>query len=448
MRKMFNDRSGLDEIGVSAACSQDRMHIEKLEGELRNCHQEIEYLQDQLNLRNVEANFMAEHVESLELKLAGAERLNDKLRLISEELVQADSRCMILMEELKYKEDELKKSDLQIENLEISFLDSQCEIESLKLDITSLEQRCIEAERLGQQLAAEKTRVDKQLNILETQLQEMQQMISCLENEKKTLFERNAKQSSLIVELDKRLRQDSKVGIHLDNQIDWSFLLKLREELPLSRDMCTFAENLGPSSAKLAAGTSQDEHVKTEIEKMAKQIHESDLVNQLKEELREVKLKAKEEAEDLTQEMAELRYQFTGMLEEESRRRALVEEASIRRVQDLEAQVQKEQQKSITALRHFQEVNKLAEKQSMEIRRLKTALERLHQVSGLESSFESCSSGFCNIKQNILDTEAPKETEALGFVYANNEVDHTLEWHPDEATYDVEKDKNVTEEDL
>lgn len=196
-----------------------------------------EYLQDQLNLRNVEANFMAEHVESLELKLAGAERLNDKLRLISEELVQADSRCMILIEELKYKEDELKKSDLQIENLETSLLDSQCEIESLKLDITSLEQRCIEAERLGQQLAEEKTRVDKRLHILETQLQEMQQMIRCLENEKKTLFERNAKQSSLIVELDKRLRHDSKVGIHLDNQLDWSFLLKLREELPLSRDM-------------------------------------------------------------------------------------------------------------------------------------------------------------------------------------------------------------------
>nr|XP_018684585.1 PREDICTED: paramyosin isoform X3 [Musa acuminata subsp. malaccensis] len=425
MRKMFNNRSGLDEIGVSAACSQDRMHIEKLEGELRNCHQEIEYLQDQLNLRNVEANFMAEHVESLELKLAGAERLNDKLRLISEELVQADSRCMILIEELKYKEDELKKSDLQIENLETSLLDSQCEIESLKLDITSLEQRCIEAERLGQQLAEEKTRVDKRLHILETQLQEMQQMIRCLENEKKTLFERNAKQSSLIVELDKRLRHDSKVGIHLDNQLDWSFLLKLREELPSSRDMCTSAENLGPSSAKLAAVTSQDEHVKTEIEKMAKQIHESDLlVNQLKEELREVKLKAKEEAEDLTQEMAELRYQFTDMLELESRRRALVEEASIRRVQDLEAQVQKEQQKSITALRHFQEVNKLAEKQSMEIRRLKTALE------------------------NILDTEAPKKTEALGVVYANNEVDHTLEWHPSEATNDVEKDKDVIKEDL
>ncbi|KAJ8460616.1 hypothetical protein OPV22_033542 [Ensete ventricosum] len=442
---MFNNRSGLDDIGVSAACSQDRMHIEKLEGELRNCYQEIEYLQDQLNLRNVEANFMAEHVESLELKLAGAERLNDKLRLISEELVQVNSRCVILMEELKYKEDESRKSELQIESLETSILDSQCEIESLKLDITSLEQRCIEAERLGQQLAEEKTRVDKQLNILETQLQEMQQMISCLEDEKKTLFDRNAKQSSLIVELDKRLRQDSKVGIHLDNQLDWSFVLKLREELPLSRDMCTSAENLGPSSAKLTAVTSQDEHMKIEIEKMAKQIHESDLlVNQLKEELREVKLKAKEEAEDLTQEMAELRYQFTDMLEEESRRRALVEEASIRRVQDLEAQVQKEQQKSITALGHLQEVNKLAKKQSMEIRRLKTALE----AAGLEPNFESCSSSCCNIKHNILDTEAPREAEDLGDVYANNEVDHSLEWHPNEATHDVEKDKNDIKEDL
>ncbi|URE16913.1 hypothetical protein MUK42_05816 [Musa troglodytarum] len=206
------------------------------------------------------------------------------------------------------------------------------------------------------------------------------------------------------------------IGVSAACSQDRMHIEKLEGEL---RNCHQEIENLGPSSAKLAAGTSQDEHVKTEIEKMAKQIHESDLVNQLKEELREVKLKAKEEAEDLTQEMAELRYQFTGMLEEESRRRALVEEASIRRVQDLEAQVQKEQQKSITALRHFQEVNKLAEKQSMEIRRLKTALE------------------------NILDTEAPKETEALGFVYANNEVDHTLEWHPDEATYDVEKDKNI-----
>jgi len=50
-------------------------------------------------------------------------------------------------------------------------------------------------------------------------------------------------------------------------------------------------------------------------------------------------LKAKEEGEDLTQAMAELRYQMTDMLEEECKRRASIEETSLRRIQDLEEQV-------------------------------------------------------------------------------------------------------------
>jgi hypothetical protein len=57
------------------------------------------------------------------------------------------------------------------------------------------------------------------------------------------------------------------------------------------------------------------------------------------EELREQKLKAKDDAEDLTQEMAELRYQITGMLEEEYKRRSCIEQAAIQHIQELEAQV-------------------------------------------------------------------------------------------------------------
>ena len=57
------------------------------------------------------------------------------------------------------------------------------------------------------------------------------------------------------------------------------------------------------------------------------------------EELREEKLKAKEETEDLAQEMAELRYQMTSLLEEERSRRACIEQASIQRIAELEAQV-------------------------------------------------------------------------------------------------------------
>lgn len=50
-------------------------------------------------------------------------------------------------------------------------------------------------------------------------------------------------------------------------------------------------------------------------------------------------MKAKEEAEDLAQEMAELRYQITGLLEEECKRRACIEQASLQRIAQLEAQV-------------------------------------------------------------------------------------------------------------
>ncbi|KAJ4878030.1 Uncharacterized protein Rs2_43048 [Raphanus sativus] len=56
------------------------------------------------------------------------------------------------------------------------------------------------------------------------------------------------------------------------------------------------------------------------------------------EELKEEKLKAKEEAEDLTQEMAELRYKMTCLLDEERKRRVCIEQASLQRIAELEAQ--------------------------------------------------------------------------------------------------------------
>lgn len=57
------------------------------------------------------------------------------------------------------------------------------------------------------------------------------------------------------------------------------------------------------------------------------------------EELKAEKLKAKDESEDLAQEMAELRYELTCLLEEERKRRASIEQASLRRIAELEAQV-------------------------------------------------------------------------------------------------------------
>ena len=108
------------------------------------------YLQDQLNLQNVESNFMGEHVHNLELKLAGVGKLHEKLRLLSETLMQSESGQLSLMQEIKDKEEELHNSALRLEELETIIssiaLESQCEIESMKLDILALEERCFEAE--------------------------------------------------------------------------------------------------------------------------------------------------------------------------------------------------------------------------------------------------------------------------------------------------------------
>lgn len=59
----------------------------------------------------------------------------------------------------------------------------------------------------------------------------------------------------------------------------------------------------------------------------------------MQDELKEEKLKAKEEAEDLTQEMAELRYKMTCLVDEERKRRVCIEQASLQRIAELEAQV-------------------------------------------------------------------------------------------------------------
>lgn len=59
----------------------------------------------------------------------------------------------------------------------------------------------------------------------------------------------------------------------------------------------------------------------------------------MQDELKQEKLKGKEEAEELTQEMAELRYKMTCLLDEERKRRVCIEQASLQRISELEAQV-------------------------------------------------------------------------------------------------------------
>uniref|UniRef100_A0ACD5YXI4 Uncharacterized protein n=1 Tax=Avena sativa TaxID=4498 RepID=A0ACD5YXI4_AVESA len=388
----------LDRNAASMACQKDRQYIEKLETELSNCYQEIDYLQDQLNIRNVEANIMGEHIHGLELKLTELEKFPERVRVMDNDLMRSDSQCWLLIEEVQRKEEELQKAALQIDKLESVILDSQCEIESLKLDLTTIEQRLFDAESFGQHVAEDKARIEKQLREYELQMQEAQKTIDHLEVEntqlKKEFLPRSApKQSSstTVEELDRTLEND---------------------------------------------GHARDHEI---LEKMEKQNEEPELlIEQLKVELREQKLKAKEDAEDLTQEMAELRYQITGMLEEEYKRRSCIEQAAIQQIQQLEVQISKEQTKLSGALRRLQESHELADAQAMEIKKLKSALGRLESALNLGRVCKACSCGFCPM---LLELSKCSIEGSLDLRPSNSSnTDDTsknqalLEWHPDEAS--------------
>ncbi|KAJ3673118.1 hypothetical protein LUZ60_006492 [Juncus effusus] len=380
--EMHQERLESNGISATIPCQKDKIYIEKLERELQNCYQEIDYLQDQLNLRSSQANFMGEQVHSLELKLSELEKINQTLKLMENGLERPDSQYLILIEELKYKEEKLNRSVLQVQRLEMTYLDSQCEIESLKLEMNEMEQRIFESREAISRLETE----NKKLELYGI-------------DSSRSLFSQFEFQLEKLIE---------KMRIHVGIEIDESFLLDIRKEFQFSDCLSNFEESLDSLLSKIAMISAYDQNMKDEIKKMRDQIQESELlIEQLKEELLEEKRRAKEDSEDLTQEMAELRYQMKGMLDEEYKRRALIEQASIKRIKQLDQLLLKEQQKATSAVKRYHEAHELAERQYLEIKKLKNALEKLHSGEKCckAQRIDSCTCGFCAVSSSSKGPE-------------------------------------------
>ncbi|XVE56853.1 hypothetical protein DITRI_Ditri04bG0043900 [Diplodiscus trichospermus] len=333
----------LHEKSISEARAEDKKHIQKLERELKNCSQEIDYLQDQLSARNEEINYLNDHVHNLEIKLAGMEGLQEKIDWLIGELNRSNSERLLLMQEIENKEKELQQSALCIEKLEESVssmaLESQCEIESMKLDIIALEQACLEAKKTEEENVKKKSEMNVLIEELEFQLQNAQEIIEALDNENKELrgklvtSEKSAKIFCQKIKEWLKSKDKSQLNMH-------SVLSEPESKITISKDTSGCKELFSALLSEVALVLESDSSSKEQIEIMSHQINEYELlVKQLKEELREQKLKAKEEAEDLAQEMAELRYQMMGLLEEERKRRACIEQASLQRIAELEAQI-------------------------------------------------------------------------------------------------------------
>ncbi|KAJ8752745.1 hypothetical protein K2173_007055 [Erythroxylum novogranatense] len=341
---------------LSEAHIHDRKHIQQLERELLNCFQEIDYLQDQLNARNAVAYGLEEHAHDLELKLAGLENLQAKVGHLEEELNKSNSDCLSLKKELESKELELQKSAWCIEKLEESFssltLDSQCEIESMKLDIITLEQTCFEVKKLLEETTKENARMIGLIKELESHICDDGGVIESLGKENTKLMDKlfNSEVSCRLFLQKIEDCLENRDRAHLDP----SFLCELENKDNISTEM---REVMCSIISKLASSLAQESNLEDLMESMSRQISEYEiLIKQHKEELKVEKLKAKEETEDLAQEMAELRYKMTSLLEEECKRRAVIEQASLQRIAELEAQIQKDKKTSFASIRNLNKV--------------------------------------------------------------------------------------------
>lgn len=126
-------------------------------------------------------------MHELELKLANMEHLQANNGQLREELKRCDSEHLLLLQELESKEIELQESALCIGKLEESIssltLDSQCEIESMKLDMIALEQACFKAKKTQEETIQENARMNGLIKELEFQILEAKENIECVEKE-------------------------------------------------------------------------------------------------------------------------------------------------------------------------------------------------------------------------------------------------------------------------
>jgi chromosome segregation ATPase len=118
-----------------------------------------DYLQDQLSARNTEVTYLEERVRELETK-----------------------------------EMELEQSALSMEKLEESFssmaLESQFEVESMKLDMMTLEQSLFEARKVQDETLEENNRMSRLIDKLQDALQDAQKTIISLNEENKVIKEK------------------------------------------------------------------------------------------------------------------------------------------------------------------------------------------------------------------------------------------------------------------
>ncbi|KAL1541674.1 myosin-10-like [Salvia divinorum] len=330
---------------LSESREGDKKRIADLERELSNCIQEIDYLQDQLGLRNSSLNYPGEQACSCGFKLAEMENLEEEIDRLKEQTKMSEFERSLLMQEIEGKEKEIRWSASRIENLEESIssmaLEYQCEIESIKLDESTLEHKLFETKKLLEEKTQENSTLNGLIEDIETRNQDTHQVIERLWKENNDLTEKlqisDLSIRAFVEDVEEQLR-------------GWLSEIEGQPSSKLKKYTSTYGNVLGLLFYKLTLLRASDGDLRKKIANMSRQIDDQEcLARNLKEQLSDERVMAKEEAEDLAQEMAELRYQLTLKLDEECKRRASIEHLSVQRISELEAQIAEERKKSTSS---------------------------------------------------------------------------------------------------
>jgi len=139
-------------------------------------------------------NYLEERICDLELKFKEMEDLQKEVFSLREELKRSNSEQFTLIQELETKEVELEQSSLSIERLDESFssmaLESQFEVESMKLDMMALEQNLLEAKKIQDETLEENSRMSRLIGELQDALEDAQKTIISLNEENKEIKEK------------------------------------------------------------------------------------------------------------------------------------------------------------------------------------------------------------------------------------------------------------------
>lgn len=396
---------------------KDKRRFENLDLELKNFSDRLGHFQEEKEMKSVEANLMAGHIQSLDMKLAGSDKLHEKINHLREELAKSEVDRLGLKQELEDKNNILQATvdcmNRLEEHISTNSLKFEHEMQIMRQELVRSEQRCIIAKNDCEQAAKEVKQKDALIISLKDQLEKAQQTICCLQKGlqiqeyleksevKVTDFWHNFQEhfdlwlsTEHAMKHNISLESDNNVAIVAGNQM---LLDKQSSNTRSDKDLELLF-------SKLVIVKNMEEKSQEDVGGMAQQLSQLQAtVSQLKEELREEKKKAKEEAEDMTQEMAELRYQLMEMLEQERELRARTEQASLHRIEELEAQREEERKKTLIAIEHCQKAEKVAEAKAKEIEQLKVSLDGLKQV---EEQLRNSQNREAHLRAECLELES------------------------------------------